>query len=133
MIMTGKLTSVLTLFLISGLFLIAGCSNEQTPSSPAVNLPLLQRSVVSPQLMPDGSIQIDRKLLVEHIGTSGVFILSSSNRARFRMLKTGKTNQQMIAVTSGLTGDEKILAGPYKSVFDGSPVQPVEQKLRKKQ
>jgi hypothetical protein len=114
------------------------CSNEKckTPQpevTPALDLPPVERSIKAAEILPDGSVQINSKQLVTHIGTDGVFILSADKRARFRMVKAGKRKGQSITINSGLTGKEQILNGPYDSVFDGSPVIVAEIQTRKKQ
>jgi hypothetical protein len=39
------------------------------------------------------------------------------------MVKAGKNNGDLVSISSGLTGNEQILTGPYESIYDGSPVK----------
>ena len=45
------------------------------------------------------------------------------------MVKLGKKSGERIMISSGLTGKEQILTGPYDSVFDGSPVRVVDKQF----
>jgi hypothetical protein len=129
-----KLNPVLRFLLLSGsIFFLAACHAPQPEATPALDLPPVERSIKAAEILPDGSVQINSKQLVKHIGTDGVFILSADKHARFRMVKAGKKKGQSIAINSGLTGKEQILNGPYESVFDGSPVIVVETQMRTKQ
>ncbi len=129
-----KLNPVLRFLLLSGsIFFLAACHAPQPEATPALDLPPVERSIKAAEILPDGSVQINSKQLVKHIGTDGVFILSADKRARFRMVKAGKKKGQSITINSGLTGKEQILDGPYESVFDGSPVIVVETQMRTKQ
>jgi len=115
------------------LLFLAACHAPQPEATPELDLPPVERSIKAAEILPDGSVQINSKQLVKHIGTVGVFILSAYKHARFRMVKAGKKKGQCITINSGLTGKEQILDGPYDSVFDGSPVNVVETQMRTKQ
>jgi hypothetical protein len=115
-------TYLLIVYLAASI-LISGCHGTPPAATAEVELPVIKQAVISPQVLPDGSLRIPRTTLLEHIGTTGVFILSEDSQARFRMLKTGKSNADWIMISSGLTGQESILRGPFDAVFDGSPVQ----------
>ena len=103
--------------------LISGCHGTPPEATADIELPEIKRTVITPQVLPDGSLRIPRATVLEHIGTTGVFILSEDRRARFRMVKTGKSSADWIMITSGLSGVEKVLHGPFDAVYDGSPVQ----------
>lgn len=103
--------------------LISGCHGTPPEATAEVELPEIKRTVIAPEVLPDGSLQIPRATVVEHIGTTGVFILSEDSRARFRMVKTGKSSADWTMITSGLNGKELVLNGPFDAVYDGSPVQ----------
>ena len=129
-----KQKSVLHFILLTGsTLLLAACHAPQAEVSPALDLPPVERSIKAAEILPDGSVRINSKQLVQHIGTDGVFILSADKRARFRMVKAGKRKGESITISGGLTGKEQILNGPYDSVFDGSPVHVVETQMRTKQ
>ena len=118
-----KLNIIYLLTTLTGSLLIAGCHGSAPEATAEVDLPLIEKAVLSPEVVPGGTIRIQRSQLVRHIGTEGVFILSEKGQARFRMVKTGKSSGEWIIITSGLTGEEKILTGPFESMFDGSPVR----------
>jgi len=120
----NKLKPVLHFVLLTGSILIlAGCHGSHQEATAELELPLIEQAVIAPEVLADGSIRISSALLVQHIGSDGVFILSADKRARFRMVKAGKKSSNKIIISSGLTGKEQILTGPYESVFDGSPVR----------
>lgn len=118
------LKSLLQPALLAGsALMITGCHNSGPAATPEQNLPVVEQSAITAEILADGSIQIPGDTIVEHIGTKGVFILSADNQARFRMVKAGKKNANSVSISSGLTGNEQILTGPYASVYDGSPVR----------
>ena len=120
----NKLKPVLNFVLLAGsILMLAGCHSSHQEATAALELPLIEQTVITPEATADGSIRISSALILQHIGTDGVFILSTDKRARFRMVKAGKKSGKKINISSGLTGDEQILTGPYDSVFDGSPVR----------
>lgn len=126
--------NILHLSLLTGsLLFLSGCHDSGPAATAEIDLPTVELSVMLPEVLTDGSIRIHSDQLVQHIGTKGVFILSSRNQARFRMVKTGKKKGDSISITSGLKGQEQILTGPYDSVVDGSPVQLRKEQLRIKQ
>lgn len=103
--------------------LLAGCHADAPPPSPAVELAPVKLSQVAMQRTADDRLQIPVTALANHIGTPGVFVLEDG-LARFRMVKAGKKNGAWIEISSGLGGDEVLLAGPFDRVYDGSPVIP---------
>lgn len=115
-------TYTLIVYLATSIF-ISGCHGTAPEATTKVELPEIKQAVISPEVLPDGSLRIPRATVVEHIGTTGVFILSEDRQARFRMVKTGKSSAEWITITSGLSGRESILNGPFDAVYDGSPVQ----------
>ena len=129
----NKLKTVLHFLLltVSALF-IAACHAPHSEATPELSLPPVALSTSNAEIHADGSVRIHISQLVKHIGTDGVFILSADNRARFRMVKAGKIKGDSVTISSGLTGNEEILNGPYDSVFDGSPVHVVETQTRTK-
>ena len=115
-------TYTLIVYLAVGI-LISGCHGTPPEATTEVVLPEIKQVVIAPEVLHDGSLRIPRATVLEHIGTTGVFILSEDRRARFRMVKTGKSSAGWVMISSGLTGHESILNGPYDAVYDGSPVQ----------
>jgi LAS superfamily LD-carboxypeptidase LdcB len=109
--------------LTASVLILASCHGSQQDATAEHDLPQVEQAVKAPEVLADGSIRIDSSHLVTHIGTDGVFILSADKRARFRMVKAGKKAGDKITVSSGLTGKELILTGPYDSIYDGSPVR----------
>lgn len=128
------INTVLRFLLLTGSALfLAACHAPQPEATAELDLPPVERSIMAAEVLPDGSVRINSKQLLKHIGTDGVFILAADKRARFRMVKAGKRKGGHITISSGLTGKEQILNGPYDSVFDGSPVNVVETQMRTKQ
>ena len=119
----NKLKPVLHFVWLTGsILMLAGCHGSYQEATAELELPHIEQAVIAPEVLADGSIRISSALLVQHIGTEGIFILSTDKRARFRMVKAGKKSGKKIIISSGLTGGEQILTGPFDSVFDGSPV-----------
>ena len=108
--------------IVFAVLILGGCHGSHQQASPQIVLPAVTARIVQPRLMDDGSVMILEKQYVQHIGTPGVFILDNNGKARFRMVRAGKTEGKWVEITSGLKGDEKVLEGSLESVFDGSPV-----------
>ena len=111
------------ILLTGSVVILAACHGSHQDATAELDLPQIEQAVKAPEVLADGSIRIDSTQLIKHIGTDGVFILSADKRARFRMVKAGKKAGNKITVSSGLTGEELILSGPFDSVYDGSPVR----------
>lgn len=114
---------LLSILLAGSVLIISGCHNSGPAATPEVALPVIEQSAITAEILADGSILVPRDTIVDHIGTTGVFILSADNQARFRMVKAGKQNADSVSISSGLKGNELILTGPFESVYDGSPVR----------
>lgn len=108
--------------------LLAGC-HEAPMASPNVERPLVERQLVETKTNSQDTVLIPVETQVMLAGTPGVFVLTQNNRARFRMIKTGKRQGKMIAVSSGLLGHETLVMGPYDDVYDGSPVRPAPDNM----
>ena len=113
---------LLSTLLAGSVLIISGCHNSAPAATPEVALPVIEQSAITAEILADGSILVPRDTIVDHIGTKGVFILSADNQARFRMVKAGKQNGDSVSISSGLKGNERILTGPFDSVYDGSQV-----------
>jgi len=70
-----------------------------------------------------GRILVPQAALVERGGVPGVFVLTDDNHARFRMVRTGKQVNDRVEILGGLRGDETLVAGDLRAVFDGSLIQ----------
>jgi len=66
---------------------------------------------------------VPQSALVVRGGIPGVFVLSETNQARFRMVRTGKNVNGRIEILSGLSGSETLVTGDLRDVHDGSPVK----------
>ncbi len=99
-----------------------GACGSQPPSPPLV-LPQLQRPVVRLQLADSATAQVSipRDAFLLRGGLPGVFVLQNG-RARFRMIKVGKTRADRLEVLSGLSGNETLVVGDLADVHDGSPI-----------
>lgn len=120
-----------------GLTVLAGCE-APAPPTPATSLPVLERPVLALEVQTaPGPVRAPQAALVSRGGTPGVFVLQEASpfpppardaagnalpRARFRMVKPGKTVQKRVEILSGLAGDEVLVLGDLKDVRDGSPI-----------
>ncbi len=71
-----------------------------------------------------GRVLVPQAALVERGGVPGVFVFTDENRARFRMVRTGKQVNDRVEILGGLRGDETLVGGDLRAVFDGSPIRP---------
>ncbi|MDO8703772.1 MAG: hypothetical protein Q7J84_02375 [Sulfuricaulis sp.] len=103
----------------------AGCHKQ--PEVPP-SLPHVQRPVLILNLKPGARLKlpIPRQALVERGGIPGVFVLSATGEARFRMVRAGRTNDAQVEILSGLHGDETLVLGDLSAVHDGSPIKVLE-------
>ncbi len=115
----------LTVAAITLTTLLAGC-HPAKEASPEVERPIVEREVASVEKNTQGEVVIPIALRTELAGTPGVYVLQNG-QARFRMIKTGKQSGKLIAVSSGLTGTETLVSGPYDGIYDGSPVRPIDE------
>ncbi len=99
-----------------------GACGSQPPSPPLV-LPQLQRPLVKlqPAQSAQAQVSIPRDAFLLRGGLPGVFVLQNA-RARFRMIKVGRTQGDRLEVLSGLSGDETLVVGDLADVHDGSPI-----------
>jgi len=99
--------------------LLAGCGEKAALPVPVA---ALERPVLTLDAQA-GRVLVPEALLVERGGVPGVFVLSDENRARFRMVRTGKTVTNQVEILSGLRGNETLVSGDLQDVHDGSPVK----------
>lgn len=105
-----------------GALLLAGCRQEPTP--PPVAAPALTRPVARVTVAdPGGRIVIPQAAVTERGGVPGVFVLSESGQARFRMVRPGRVVKEGVEILSGLAGGETLVLGDLTPVRDGSPIQ----------
>ena len=102
---------------------LAGCNKK--PELPPPSLPRVERPVLTLNLKPGEllKLSIPRQALVERGGIPGVFVLSATGEARFRMVRTGSTQGAQVEILSGLRGDETLVLGDLADVHDGSPIK----------
>jgi hypothetical protein len=99
---------------------LAGCGKkpaEQLPVGAALTRPLQTLDAHA------GRVVVPAALLVERGGIPGVFVVSTENQARFRMVRTGKNLNGRVEILSGLSGGETLVAGDLRDVHDGSPIE----------
>jgi hypothetical protein len=104
---------------VVAMVLLAGCEKGAAPPAPVA---ALARPVLALDAKA-GRVLVPLSLLVERGGVPGVFVLSDENRARFRMVRTGKTVTNQVEILSGLRGNETLVTGDLRDVHDGSPVK----------
>ena len=97
--------------------------------TPMTALPELERSsiTVKTNKSKQTDLYIPMSALVERGGITAVFELRE-NKARLRMVRTGKLTRAKVQITSGLNGGEILLSGNLNDVFDGSPIRPRSSK-----
>ncbi len=110
--------------LVTGV-LLAACHQAPTPS-PQVERASLERRTVEIGPAKTGQILTAPKdALLTRAGIPGVFVYRQG-MARFQMVKVGRTVRASVEILSGLNGDETLVVGDLKSVYDGSPVIPTK-------
>jgi hypothetical protein len=102
------------------ILLSAGCNKKAAEPVPVA---ALERPVLALDAKA-GRVLIPSSQLVERGGVPGVFVLTGENRARFRMVRTGKTVNDRVEILSGLSGSETLVAGDLRDVHDGSLIRP---------
>ena len=103
---------------------LAGCDRQ--PPEPPPSLPSLERPVLALNVTPGTlRIQIPRAALVERGGIPGVFVLSESGEARFRLVRPGRVSVARVEILSGLHGNETLVLGDLAAVHDGSTITAV--------
>ncbi len=109
-----------SIVLITAAILALAACSEKTPT------PAPQATLARPVLAVEakaGRVLVPQAALVERGGVPGVFVLTDENQARFRMVRTGKQVNDRVEILGGLRGDETLVAGDLRAVFDGSPIQ----------
>ena len=122
--------------LASACALLVACERPHPPTPPVAR-PVLERPVGPVQRGTSERLYVPREALVERGGVPGVFVLQSPApfpppvagtegeplpRARFRMLRPGRTVEGRVEVLSGLAGGERVVLGDLADVLDGSPI-----------
>ncbi len=104
---------------------IAACHQAPAPT-PDVERPTLERRVVNIDSPKSGRLlSAPSEALLTRAGVPGVFVYRQG-RARFQMVKTGRTAAGRVEILSGLGGGETLVVGDLKAVRDGSPLTPIE-------
>lgn len=102
------------------LMVLSACGQESAPPSglPALARPLLTLNAQT------GRVLIPETAVIVRGGVAGVLVVNAERRARFRMVRTGKTHNGRVEILSGLNGDETLVTGDLADVRDGSPIEP---------
>jgi hypothetical protein len=98
---------------------LAGCS-DPAPTPRARPAPV-DRPVLALK-GPATGVRVPSAALVEHGGAPGLYVLSPINEARFRMVRLGRVVGSDTEILAGLAGDEILVLGDLKSLYDGSPI-----------
>ncbi len=109
-------------FFVSCALLLA-CHPAPEPT-PELERPTLERGTAKVKTPAAGAIiTIPKAALAKRAGVPGVFVYRDG-RARFQMVKSGRTVGDRIEILSGLHGGEAVVLGDLESVYDGSPLRP---------
>jgi hypothetical protein len=104
---------------VFAMLLLAGCGERAAAPAPVA---ALARQTLTLDTHA-GRVVVPPAVLVERGGIPGVFVLSTENQARFRMVRTGKNLNGRVEILSGLSGGETLVAGDLRDVHDGSPIK----------
>ena len=78
----------------------------------------VHRSLMTLQATAD-DVSVPEGALVYRNGVPGVFVMYEGE-ARFRMVRTGKLEEQQVEIVSGLFGNETLVLGDMAVLYDGS-------------
>lgn len=107
--------------IVCAYLLTAACAPEPAPT-PAPALPELVRPQIALTPPAQGNVWIPRARTVVRSGVPGVFVYEHG-RARFRMVRLGRSEGARVEVIAGLIGDEVLIGGDLGAVRDGSPIR----------
>ncbi len=91
------------------------------PASPWLRSGLFGRAWVS--VGRRQAIQVARQAVVERGQLQGVYVVGQDNIARFRLVRTGQTRQDVTEILSGLTGGEQVIVVGVEKVTDGARIE----------
>ena len=104
---------------VFGALLLAACGKKPAEPVPPA---MLTRPILALD-SKTGRVLVPQSALVERGGIPGVFVLTGETRARFRMVRAGKTVNNQVEILSGLSGNEILVTGDLRDVHDGSPIR----------
>ena len=113
----------MTRYLLPMFVLVSAC-HQAAPPTPPVELPVLERPVVSLAAPAKGLLQAPRGSILERNGLKGVFVLRDGH-ARFQLVKLGRARGARVETLSGLAGGESLVGGSLAELRDGSPISVV--------
>lgn len=99
------------------LVMLAACGREATP-------PVTRETISRPTTaatIRQGRVLVPQRTVTAQGGVPGVYVIVDGI-ARFRMVRTGKTENGRVEILSGLDGTELLVTGELEGVHDGSPV-----------
>lgn len=101
---------------------LAACHPAPSPT-PLIERPTLVRELVVLQEPRAGeTVTVSKQAFVQRAGVPGVYVYRDG-RARFQMIRVGRTTPTNFEVLSGLQGDETLVIGDLHTVHDGSPIE----------
>ncbi len=68
------------------------------------------------------SLAVPRAAVLDRAGITGVFVVDAQNVARYRMVRTGKSENGLVEVLSGLNSGERVVTGNAQAVNNGDTV-----------
>jgi RND family efflux transporter MFP subunit len=71
-------------------------------------------------------VSVSEGALLERAGVTGVFVLTASEKARFRSVQTGRWFDRSVEVLAGLRPGERVVLDPPPTLTDGAAVRIAE-------
>ncbi|MEW5736166.1 MAG: efflux RND transporter periplasmic adaptor subunit [Thermodesulfobacteriota bacterium] len=95
------------------------------PPDPGLHSGMFAR--VEVPLAPGGLLLMPGTAVVRRGQLDGFFLVDKENRARFRLLRLGRTFGDLVEVLSGISAGDRYVASPPVTLTDGAPVQGAEK------
>ena len=73
------------------------------------------------------AIQVAREAIIERGQLQGVYVIGQDNIARFRLVRTGETRQNVTEILSGLTPGEHVVLTDTERVTEGARIEGVKR------
>lgn len=130
-ILNLKTNFKLIALLLASAFMLIGCNQKPAQQSIITTLPV----VSSKTLVLDSdtlssktkNFVVPKNVIIKQGGLEGVYVLSETNSAQFRMVRLGKhIDNKRIEVLSGLNKNEQLLTSHLNEMVNGSPIKIIQ-------